>query len=292
MCRSSHAASLALVVVIAGGCTTVDQPLPPSPASWSAAVFESCDTVPDVGAAQGVALFEDHVYVYGDAETGIVIELGSDLRPTGRIIRLTIADQDAVPHPTGLAIRDGLDAFVGNTTAGRGTIFCIDWGRALARGSLDAAILNTCIDDLAINGSRPEFVCCHGRWLVLPPIMARLGTKFGSNDPARLASASRTSEPGVLVERYRCGPWVQSLHWIDATHTLVLVQNMTEGKGYRLTFANLDRTHNLRHCPGLELHDRDDELEGFALLENDRGLLVNSSANDNACVVDLFTGDR
>src|SRR5262249_2495568 len=104
-------------------------------------------------------------------------------------------------------------------------------------------------------------------------------------DPIRLATASRTSEPGVLVRRIPCGPWVQLLHWVDSTSSLVIVQNVREGRGWRLTLISDLQVADYRAGNiGVRLIDfpgSDNEWVGYAGVKDQRGLFVTSSQGQN-----------
>jgi len=246
-------------------------------------------TVPGTGAGQGVFLRDGFVYLFGDAETGVIREctLHSTrpfLRPTGRDIRLTVRGKDIAPHPTGLTHHPLFGTFLGDTVAQKGTIFMIDWDGALMQGTLDGAVLATIRDDAAFNGTRPEFVRYLGRWWIATSDYGNAGNEVRLYDPARLARAERTSEPGVVAHRFACGPFVQSLRWIDETDTLVLVQNQIVGLRYRLSFADLaslPENGDLRAVPVLDLAQPTDELQGFTPLPDGRWLFFNASRADN-----------
>jgi len=245
-------------------------------------------TVSGVGAGQGAAVVGESLLIYGDAETGVIREARLDdarrgeIVTTGRDILLTRDGVDLLPHPTGLTSRDGRLAFIGNTVAGEGEIFAIDLERALIDRDLDRAVINRVEDDLAVNGSRPEFVRFEGRWVIATSDYGPEGNEVRLYDPDRLLTAKRTSEAGVLLARYRCGPWVQNLHWIDSMGALVLVQNQIEGLRYRLTFVSLeDADRDLRDAPPIDLKTPRDELEGFVLLGDGRCALVSSARENN-----------
>jgi hypothetical protein len=243
-------------------------------------------TVSGIGAGQGVEVRDGKVYLYGDASTGVVREYTSgtsSLTYTGRQILLTSAGHDLVSHPTGLTTASGLGTFLGNTVAEKGTIFMIDWARALTTGTLDGAIQATVTDDLAVNGSRPEFVRVGSRWLVATADYGALANEVRLYDPEKLKTAARTSEPGVLVHRFRSSPYVQTLHWLDAQGLLVLVQNQSSGRGWRLTVVDLARSIAAGQQVVVQTINLSpqDELEGFHLLTSGRGLFVTSSSRSN-----------
>lgn len=258
-----------------------------------AALYEP-QTVSGIGAGQGAVAHDGFIYLFGDAETGVIREYRAVedaegppwVEATGRSIRLTHRGRDVAPHPTGLTFHPEHGCFLGDTVKGRGRIFHIDWDRALEDADLDRAILNVTTDDLAVNGCRPEFVRFEGRWLVATSDYGGSGNQVRLYDPGALASAARTSENGVLVKRFPCGPFVQSMQWLDDQETLVLVQNQTPGLGYRFTFASLTMD-DLREAPMLDLDSPTDELEGFAPLGDGRYLMLSAMSEDNVNVIEL-----
>jgi hypothetical protein len=244
------------------------------------------ETMTGVGAAQGLEWRDGKLYLYGDGECGVIRELDvstSPPRSTGREIRLTVDGQDRVPHPTGLTFHPDFGTFLGNTVSQKGTILHVDWEKMLRDGTLDGAVLNAAEDDLATNGSRPELVRLGQRWLVASSDYGASGNEVRLYDPDALKGAARTSEPGVLVHRFPCGPWVQSLHWIDERGLLVLVQNQVEGRRWRLTFVDLRRSVDEGRAVVLSARDFEpaDELEGFHMVSSTTGFLVSSSERDN-----------
>jgi hypothetical protein len=244
-------------------------------------------TVGGIGAGQGVEVRDGKVYLYGDATTGIIREYdvtGNDaLGSTGRQVLLTVDGRDVVPHPTGFTTMSGVGTLLGNTVAEQGTIFMIDWARALASGTLDGAIQATVADDLAVNGTRPEFVRVGERWLVATADYGAVANEIRIYDPQRLETATRTSEPGVLVYRFRSSPFVQTLHWLDSPGLLVLVQNQRTGQGWRLTVVDLARSIAAGQQVVTQTIDLSpqDELEGFHLVAPGRGLFLTSSSLHN-----------
>ena len=159
----------------------------------------------------------------------------------------------------------------------------IDWAQALANGTLEGAVQATVADDLAVNGTRPEYVRLGERWLVATADYGALGNEIRLYDPERLKTAARTSEPGVLVHRFRSSPYVQTLHWLDASGLLVLVQNQQSGRGWRLTVVDLARSVEAGEQIVTLTTDQPppDELEGFHVLAPGRGLFLTSSPLNN-----------
>src|SRR5262249_34876811 len=245
-------------------------------------------TVPGLGNAQGVTVFGGQIYLYGDSDTGILREFvfakdgPPHLATTGRVVQLTRDNTNLLNHPTGLALHDGLPCFLGNTITAtkQGKIYRLDLARALAEGTLDHAVLNETLDDLAVQGSRPEYVRYHGRELIATSDYGAGPNFVRFYDPVRLATALRTSEPGVLVRRVPCGPWVQLLHWVQQSSALIIVENITAGRGWRLTFvSNLDAA-DYRGGAGVRVVDfpkRLNELEGYARISDEWGVFITSS---------------
>ncbi len=244
-------------------------------------------TIGGIGAGQGVEMRDGKIYLYGDGSTGVVREYDlvgtSGLSYTSRQIQLTVGGRDLVPHPTGLSIAPGMDTVLGNTVSEQGTILMIDWERALANGTLDGAVQATIADDLAANGTRPEYVRVGGRWLIATADYGAQRNEIRLYDPVRLKAAARTSEPGVLLHRFPSSPWVQTLHWLDEPGLLVLVQNQTSGAGWRLTVVDLARSIEAGEQIVTRTTDLApaNELEGFHVVAPGRGLFLTSTSQFN-----------
>jgi hypothetical protein len=265
----------------------------PAPNAGASLDILAVRTVPDIGAGQGAALVGDLIYLYGDADTGIIREYtldrdAPDLVPTGRAIELTRGGENILPHPTGLTHHPEHGTFLGDTVRQRGVIWTIDLDRALADGSLDHAVLNQTVDDLARNGTRPELVRYGGQWLVAT---ASYGPESSLRflRPDRLASVSRTSTDAIArppeMHEIPGTPFTQTIHWIEEHGIITLVQNRTAGRGFRLTFLQQapwrpDVDPGLRAAT-LERLGNDDELEGFLWLGDGLCLLLTAHARDN-----------
>lgn len=251
-------------------------------------------TVSDIGAAQGLFLHDGFIYLFGDAETGVIREFALEfnplrLQPTGRIIRLTINGIDACPHPTGLTHHPEYGTWLSDTVRQRGTLMRIDWERALRDGNLDSAMLHSLPDDIARNGSRLEFARYQGRWVLATADYGDATPELRLYDPQTLASATATSDAGVLIRRWPAGQFTQSLRWLDDTRELVFVQNRTPGRLYRLVFASLDcNAQDMRAFPAVDLAEPLDELEGFAMINHDTAILVSAMPEDNVRFVRLL----
>jgi hypothetical protein len=244
-------------------------------------------TMPGLGAGQGVEVRDGKIYLYGDASTGVIREytMGgtSSLTYTGRQVLLTSGGRDLISHPTGLTVSSGIGTFLGNTVAQQGTIYMIDWARALAAGTLDGAIQATIVDDLAVNGSRPEFVRVGQRWLIASADYGATANEVRIYDPEKLKTAARTSDPGVLLYHFKSSAYVQTLHWLDAQGLLVLAQNVRDGQGWRLTVIDLARSIAAGQQVVMQTINLSpqDELEGFHIVAPGRGLFLTSSSASN-----------
>lgn len=279
-------ALLLLLLVACVGCqtqtqthTTVDNPV------------VHRQTIEGVGACQGVFVHDGSVWMYGDKNgEGVIKRLQwagpgdgggprlVDSREKYELVLYRVfntrnnpdlrLNPDPIPHPTGLTHHPEFGTFIGNTVNQKGTIFHIFWEGFTESGSLDTWIFNAAEDDLAVNGCRPEFVRFNGRWLIATADYGDKDNKLRLYDPEKLAKAEKTSDPGVLVAEFDCGPFVQSMHWIDSDSTLVLAQNQTAGLKYRLTllrFAKGEAPPVVERV--IDLGYPEDELEGFAVLE-------------------------
>jgi len=260
-------------------------------------------TIDSLGACQGVYYQRNKAYLYGDREVGVIRTYtvgASALSYTGEEVKLTIDGRDVINHPTGIAHTQTGPTFIGNSvrpaeaspkgTKWRAVIYSINWDGLLRTRTLDGNLLNTIDDDAAIQGTRPEYVRYQNKGYVATADYGNNGNEVRLYDPARLAKAKRTSEPGMVVKKFTCSPWVQNLHWIEARGVLVLIQNQLEGRRWRFTFLDLNRSIEAGREQVIKTIDVDkaDELEGFALLGTQHaGLAVTSSRVDNAHFVNL-----
>jgi hypothetical protein len=193
-------------------------------------------------------------------------------------------------HPTGLTWDARFGTFLGDTVNKRAVIYRLDWDRAWAEGSLDHAVLDTIDDDAAVNGCRPTLVQVGGKTLLASADYGDIRPELRLYDPEAMLKAGRTSAPGVVVHRILCGPFNQNLHWDSATRRLTCVQNVIEGRGWRLDVLDLDRAlaDGRASGPGVRVQtftfDPHDELEGYWPLEADRSLIVTSGRRENITV--------
>lgn len=255
----------------------------------------SSTTIDSLGACQGVSYQQNKVYLYGDREVGVIRTYtpGNDaLTYTGQEVKLTVEGKDVINHPTGIAYNQTGPTFIGNSirlnpegTKWRAVIYLVNWAGLLRTGTLDGNLLRTIEDDACIQGTRPEYVRYQNRWYVATADYGEKANEVRLYDPTLLAKASKTSEPGVVVKKFSCSPWVQNLHWIPSKGILVLIQNQIEGRKWRFTFLDLKKSIESGREQVLKTIDVDkaDELEGFALLGDlTSGLAVTSSRSNNA----------
>jgi hypothetical protein len=253
-------------------------------------VIRGTQTCPGLGACQGAAVHDGFVYLYGDAKPAGVIrqyilqDNGSpQLIYTNLEIALTYDGQNLINHPTGLTWHSQFGTYLGNTITAtkKGTIYHLDWPRMLIDRNLDHAVLNTIDDDLAVQGCRPEFARRGEQWLLATADYGQVRNEIRFYDPAKMANARHTSEPGVLVDHIPCGPWVQQLHWIDERGLLVLAENQIEGRRWQLTAGDPWTIGDFHKAPAFDSFTQTNELEGFTLLDPHHCLLVTSSRADN-----------
>lgn len=257
-------------------------------------------TVDSLGACQGVSIQKGNVYLYGDREVGMVREynrLGDSLVYTGREVKFSIDTTDVIGHPTGFAIREGYPTFIGNSvrlnkegTRWKAVISCVDWPGLWKTGKLQGNLLNTIEDDACIQGTRPEYIDYKGHVYVATADYGNNGNQVRLYRPEKLKSAKKTSEPGLVYARFTCSPFVQNLHWIPEKRQLVLVQNQVEGRRWRLTFLDFDKSiaEGKEHVLRVIDFDPADELEGFVLLPGGKdGIAVTSSRKRNVHVIEL-----
>jgi hypothetical protein len=284
--------------VLAQQAPTVAQHVPPPDGTWMAdAVVDQTLVVTDpmLGAGQGVAVRDGKLYAYGDVwaanpRVGVIREYRLDLTPTGRVVWLRKAGKPLVLHPTGLTWDARFGTFLGDTVNKKATIYRLDWERALQDGHLDAAVLDVIEDDAAVNGCRPEFVKVGGRTLLATADYGDVRPEIRLLDPEALAKAKRTSAPGVIVHRILAGGWNQNLTWDPENERLVCVENIIEGRGWRLDTLNLERAvaDGRADGPGVRVgrlsFEPHDELEGYCRLDRSRVLFITSSRTGNLVV--------
>lgn len=257
-------------------------------------------TVDALGACQGITYQNGRYYLYGDREVGVMREyqLQKDsLIYQNREFKFTVKDENIIKHPTGIAYHKGLPTFVGNSvrqnaegTFWKAVINCINWEGFIKTGTLDGNLIKTIEDDACIQGTRPEYINYKGKWFVATADYGNKTNQVRLYDPTALAKADKTSEKGILFKKFNCSPWVQNLHFIADKGILVLIQNQVEGRKWRLTFLDLDKSIESGQEAVLSVIDTDkaDELEGFTFTTNkEKGIAVSSSRTNNVSFMDF-----
>lgn len=257
-------------------------------------------TIDSLGACQGISRQGDKYFLYGDREVGVMREykLAQDtLVNQHREYRFTIDGKNIIKHPTGIARQPGMPTIVGNSvrlnaegTLWKAILYSIDWDGFLKKGTLDGNLISTIEDDACIQGSRPEYVKYKGKWYVATSDYGNKQNEVRLYDPEALKKASKTSEKGVLFKKFKCSPWVQTLHWDEKTGNLILVQNQIEGRKWKLSFLDLEKSIESGKEVVLKVVEPDlqDELEGFTFTEDSKkGIAVSSSRKNNVSVLNF-----
>ncbi len=257
-------------------------------------------SIDSLGACQGVSFIDQKVYLYGDREVGMVREYaveGDSLLYSGNEYRLTVDGQDVINHPTGIAYQLGQPVFMGNSirlnpegTLWKAVIYRVDWAGLKKQGTLDRNLLKTIEDDACVQGTRPEYVKYQNKWYVATADYGDKRNEVRLYDPEKLQNADKTSEPGVLFKKFSCGPWIQNLHWMPEQGVLVLIQNQIEGRKWRFTFLDLEKSlaEGKAHVLDTQDMEKADELEGFTILgQGKKGIAVTSSRKENVHFVNV-----
>ncbi|MFD2285791.1 hypothetical protein GJU39_22020 [Pedobacter petrophilus] len=265
----------------------------------SVSIYKSL-TLDSLGACQGISFQNGKYFLYGDREVGVMRAYtlkGDSLRYDHNEYRFTIKGENIIKHPTGIAFKKGMPTFIGNSvrqnaagTSWKAVIYAIDWSGFLKTKTLDGHLLKTIADDACIQGARPEYVKHKGKWFMATADYGNKANEVRLYDAAKLAKADKTSEKGLLYKKFNCSPWVQNLHFIENKGILVLIQNQVEGRKWRLTFLDLDKSITNGKGEVIKVIDTDkaDELEGFTLTDNPRkGIAVSSSRKNNVSLVNI-----
>ena len=250
--------------------------------------------IDSLGAGQGISIQKEKIFIYGDREVGMIREYvlkNDSILYTGNEIKLSIDGKDVINHPTGIAFHEGLPTFIGNSirlnpagTLWKANIYQVDWNGLQKTHTLDGNLLNIIEDDACIQGTRPEYVKYKNKWLVATADYGNQKNEVRIYDPLALKTAKKTSEKGVSVNKFTCSPWVQNLLWIPEKKILVLIQNQIEGRRWRFSFLDFEKSLATGHEVVLKTIDLDktDELEGFSLTKNiNKGIAVTSSRKAN-----------
>ncbi|WP_426671194.1 hypothetical protein ACPPVU_08150 [Mucilaginibacter sp. McL0603] len=258
-------------------------------------------TIDSLGACQGVSIQKGKALLYGDREVGMIRQFSFDkdtLVYDHKECKLTVDGKDVINHPTGVAYHGDMPVFMGNSirlnkegTSWKAMIYCINWKGLWKTGTLDGNLLNTIEDDACIQGTRPEYVKYNNKWYVATADYGDHGNEVRLYDPERLSHCAKTSEPGVLYKKFTCTPWVQNLYWLADKGIIVLIQNQIEGRKWRFTYVDLEKsiqTGQQQVIKVVNVDERNDELEGFAFTgDNGKGIAVTSSKKNNVNYMDI-----
>jgi hypothetical protein len=283
----------------AGPLTALADTAATQPSSGLSVSIIGVQTLEKLGACQGASEHDGFVYLYGDANPGVIrqytVSTGDvpQLHYTGLEISLMRNGVNLINHPTGLTWNPQFGTYLGNTVTRtkKGTIYHLDWPTMLIEKNLDHAVMNTVDDDLAVQGCRPEFVRRGDRWYLATADYVHVNNAVRVYDPAKLAVVSKTSDPGVLIEQHPCGAFVQQLHWVDSRQELLVIENQIEGRRWRIVPTELWNTPDLRVIKPYDDLPGKDELEGFSMIDPDHCVLVTSSRVNNCTVATINLGN-
>lgn len=257
-------------------------------------------TIAGLGACQGVSIVHNKVYLYGDRydltpRIGVIQEFhydatSSKLSPTGRVLKLNKQQQPLITHPTGIAYLDKNNVFLGDTVNQKARIYLIDWQRAWQDGNLDHAVKHQIEDDLAVNGCRPITIQTAGQRMIATADYGSTKNEIRFYDPAKLSTASKTSDPKVLKTKFDCGPFNQNLDWDAETGQLICIQNVVPGRGWRLQFIDLEQAFKTKKGavqPALTKEitfPAHTELEGSRFLPDGKLILTTAHRENNVWI--------
>ncbi len=276
-------------------CASVCHAQPPSDADWEAnAILKSAKarSFTNLGAAQGVSIHDDKIYIYGDVysakpRVGVIREYDRGLRATGRVVWLTRNGKPLLTHPTGLTWDEHFGCFVGDTVDQKAKIYQIDWQRALQDGNLDRAVETVIEDDAATNGCRPEFVTVDRKRLLATADYGDKRAEIRLMHPKRLLVAKNTSSKGVILHRITCGPFNQNLYWDEDAKQLTCIQNVIAGRGWQLDVLDLHKAIARGNADASGVRVRKitlpphTELEGYRPLSKQAAVFVTAYPRDN-----------
>lgn len=252
-------------------------------------------SIDSLGACQGVSYQHGSIFLYGDREVGVIREYKQttdSLQYQGREMKLTLDGQDLINHPTGIAVHGNLPVFIGNSirlnpegTLWKAVIYQVNWKGLQQTRTLDGNLISTIDDDTCVQGTRPEYVQYDNKWYVATADYGGKSNEVRLYDPAALAKAKKTTDKGVLYKKFTCSPWVQNLLWIPEKKQVVLIQNQIEGRKWRFTYVDLDKSiasGKEEVIRVVDINERTDELEGFTLIQSlHTGIGVSSSRRNN-----------
>ncbi len=271
---------------------------PPPDGEWAAnAVLAESRAITDLGlgAVQGIAVRDGKIYAYGDVvqakpRVGVIREYDLELKPTGRVVWLQRDGKPLILHPTGLTWDDRFGTFLGDTVLKKAVIYRLDWALAWQEGNLDHAVRDVIDDDSATNGCRPTFVTLGGQTFLATSDYGNIRPEVRLYDTEVLLAAKHSNASGVIIHRFRCGAFNQNMQWDAATGRLTCVQNVIEGRGWRLDVLDLAKAVAAgdASAPGVRVRTQTfmphDELEGYWPLGTERSLLAVARRQDNLLV--------
>ena len=252
-------------------------------------------TIDSLGACQGISYQHGKALLYGDREIGMIRQFSFDhdtLVYDHKECKLTVNGKNVINHPTGVAYHGNMPVFMGNSirlnkegTSWKAVIYCINWAGLWKTGTLDGNLNKTIEDDACIQGTRPEYVKYKNKWYVATADYGNHGNEVRLYDPERLSHCDKTSEAGVLFKKFTCTPWIQNLYWLNDKGIIVLIQNQIEGRKWRFTYVDLEKSiekGQMQVLKTVDIDERADELEGFAFTgDNSKGIAVTSSRKNN-----------
>lgn len=257
-------------------------------------------TLDSLGACQGITRLNDSYFLYGDREVGVMREYSltnDSLIYKGNQYKFTINGENIIKHPTGIAHSISMPTFVGNSirqnaagTVWKAFIYAINWERFLETKTLDGNLIKTIEDDACIQGCRPEYVSHKGELYLATADYGNNGNEVRLYHPDKLAKATKTSEKELLYRKFTCSPFVQNLHFIANKNILILIQNQIDGRRWRLSFLDLQKSIDQGHEVVIKVIDTDkaDELEGFTFSANElKGIAVSSAKKENVSVLNF-----
>jgi hypothetical protein len=218
-----------------------------------------------------------HTFLPSFLLSGLLFFTQQSVAQIGRTI--TIDSLGGLPTLVGNSVRQNAEG-----TLWKAILYSINWEGFLKKGTLDGNLIRTIEDDACIQGSRPEYVQYKGKWYVSTADYGNKQNEVRLYDPEVLKKASKTSEKGVLFKKFKCGPWVQNLHWNAENGNLILVQNQVEGRKWKLTYLDLEKSLESGKEVVLKVSEPDnqDELEGFTFTDDTKkGIAVSSSRKNN-----------
>jgi hypothetical protein len=261
---------------------------------------ESLDIISSVTARHikklnGVEIREGSIFAYGqdNAGNGKIVEYKwkrNDLHSTGYENGISLGT--TIKQPTGMTYHDTLGTFLGNSNEIRNEIIFIDWDILKNSRNLGWATVNTTIDDLAKNTSKPEFVQYRGEWFLASVDMGDYSSTIRLYDPLELQSATYTSDYGVLRHAINAPRNIANIYWHNATGELLLAKKKIFG-GWEVIGINLEKSvdsGSIVRSSIVGLSGGNKAIMGFHyLFGTDRAIIVTSDKKDNISAINLHS---